>query len=383
MRIAHVVTLVSATGSFGGPVSVARGQAVELARRGHDVALYAGWYGEGTVDTAGTDLDVRLFRARRTVPGAGFSGLTAPGLVAALASGDHELVHVHLGRDLITMSAARACRGTSLPYVVQTHGMVGPDRRTKARILDVVASRRVLRSAGSLLALNPAEAVALRDVTSGAASIELLGNGVSSSASLSDSGRTPVRNGTSVPDVLFCARLHPRKRVVAFVEMAADLVQRGSRARFSIVGPDEGDLVPMRAAITALGLSERVFYEGPLAAADVAGRLARADVFVLPSVDEPFAMTILEALSLGVPTVVTDTCRIADDLRSRGAALVTDGSPRCLAEAVERVLCDSSTARSLARAAQLAVQEQYSIGAVVDRLEAIYGRVAGNLMSSA
>jgi glycosyltransferase involved in cell wall biosynthesis len=171
--------------------------------------------------------------------------------------------------------------------------------------------------------------------------------------------------------------------VVAFVEMAADLVQRGSRARFSIVGPDEGDLVPMRAAITALGLSERVFYEGPLAAADVAGRLARADVFVLPSVDEPFAMTILEALSLGVPTVVTDTCHIADDLRSRGAALVTDGSPRCLADAVERVLCDSSTAQSLARAAQLAVQEQYSIGAVVDRLEAIYGRVAGNLMSSA
>src|SRR6478735_802081 len=104
MRIAHVVTYVSADGAFGGPVAVAIAQAEELARRGNDVHFLAGWDGVATLQIPG--VDVRLFATKHRAPG--LSGLSAPGLRRFL--GRHrdsfDVVHVHLGRDLVTLPAA-------------------------------------------------------------------------------------------------------------------------------------------------------------------------------------------------------------------------------------------------------------------------------------
>ena len=76
VRILHVVPLVSSDGGYGGPVSVARAQCEELARRGHRVILAAGWDGEAKMHIPG--VTTRLHRAYQTVPGEGFAGLTSP-----------------------------------------------------------------------------------------------------------------------------------------------------------------------------------------------------------------------------------------------------------------------------------------------------------------
>ena len=105
MRIAHIVTYVSEDGAYGGPIAVARAQTAELARRGHDVKLLAGWDGRARLSIPG--VDVRLFPVRRVAPG--FSGLVAPGLQRHLrmALANYDALHVHLARDLVTLPAAR------------------------------------------------------------------------------------------------------------------------------------------------------------------------------------------------------------------------------------------------------------------------------------
>ncbi len=101
-------------------------------------------------------------------------------------------------------------------------------------------------------------------------------------------------------------------------------------------------------------------------------RLAKATVFVLPSVDEPFPMTVLEALSVGTPTVVTDSCHIAADLEARGAVAVSTAPASQLAEAVFDLLNDPGRRALMGDAGRAAIRDAYGIGPVVDELEIAY-----------
>lgn len=366
MRIAHVVTLVSADGAFGGPLSVALGQVAELARRGHTMTLYAGWDGVGTVDLP-DNVDVRLHKVRSWMPNAGLAGLISPKLAFELdaRTSEHDVLHLHQGRDLVSVSAGYMATARGLPYLVQTHGMIGPDNRRKARIIDRLVTRRVLKRASQVLSLTEEEDAALDQVVPGLA-VTRLRNGIDAGPEL------PGADPSARPVVLFCARLSRRKRVLAFALLAVDLLDRGVDADFIALGPDEGDLAEFLAFVESRGWSDRIRYGGAVAPADVRGRLAQATVFVLPSVDEPFPMTVLEALSVGTPTVVTDSCHIGADLAARGAVTVSPPAASELAEAVSALLVDPAKRRAMADAGRRAVQDAYGIEAVVDQLEAAY-----------
>jgi glycosyltransferase involved in cell wall biosynthesis len=364
LRIAHVLPYVSADGAFGGPVAVAVEQCRELARQGHRVVLIAGWDGE--VDLRVEGVDVRLFRAR-PIPGLGFSGLLSPALGRALRRHvrEFDVVHLHLGRHLLALAAADTCRRAGVPYVLQTHGMVIEDARPRARMLDALSVRRVLGGASAVLALTDAESQALTAVSAGGAAVIRVRNGVAANAIARG------HDADRVPEVLFLARLHPRKRVLAFAETAALLHERGVRARFTVVGPDEGDrgaLLDFIAGHPGLPLA----YEGSIAPGRSAVRLAAADAYVLPSVREVFPMTILESLSAGTPVVLTADCGISAELRDAGAALVTDGTPTAMADAVAAILESATLRDSLADGMRRSLAEDFGIAAVATTLIHIY-----------
>ncbi len=173
-------------------------------------------------------------------------------------------------------------------------------------------------------------------------------------------------------EVIFLARLHPRKRPEAFVEMAALVHKEIPKARFTLYGTDEGSLGQVNQLVADRGLTDVVRYGGPLEHSAALRAYRGAAVYVLPSVHEPFPMTVLEALAEGTPVVCTSSCGIAGELADRQAAMVTDGSPQALAEAVSGLLTDEALHRRLTGAGHRAIREVFSIRAVVDRLEGIY-----------
>lgn len=369
MRVLHLVTLVSTDGAFGGPLRVAMNQAAELRARGHQVEIAAGWREAAAPPTDLEGTPARLFRSTALVPPLGFSGLVSPPMLRWLRrhARQFDLVHVHAGRDLTTVSAMAVLASLHVPYVTQTHGMVPPDDRAMARVLDGVLVRRLLRRARARLVLTAREEEELRALLGPSTPLDRVMNGVSLPAVV------PPRPRHAVPQVLFCARLHPRKRPVVFVEVAKALLDRGVTADFALVGPDEGELPAVLARIHDLGLEQAVRYEGALPYDQVPARLAAADVYVLPSVDEPFPMSLLEALSLGVPSVCTDSFGVADLLRTTGAAVVSAPDVPSLAEAVVSAL-EPGRSQALTDAALAASAEHFGISAVADRLETLYQR---------
>lgn len=363
VRVLHIVPLASDDGSFGGPLRVALNQVGELRRRGHEATLVAGTSRRVRVNTVVDGVPVQLFPTRRLVR-RGFAGLVSPAMIRWLwASVRHfDVVHVHAGRDLVSLAALQVASFRRMPFLTQTHGMIMPDARRAVRIVDALAARRLLRRAGARLVLTDEEERGLYRLLSGSATSRLV-NGIKGHDRLAE----PTRG-----DVLFLARLHPRKRPELFVEAAAALHARFPALRWSIVGPDEGQLGAVLRRVEELDATGYVRYEGTLSYDEVADRMRRAEIYVLPSVDEPFPMSLVEALALGVPSVCTDSCGLAPLLRSRGAASVVGPSLDDLVAGVEELAADPGLRSLRARRAVDLVDRELSIGAVADELERTY-----------
>ncbi|MCP3757148.1 glycosyltransferase [Streptomyces sp. TBY4] len=366
MRVLHAVTLHSPTHAFGGPVRVALNLAAGLRARGHEASLLA--LGEGFPEPWPTSVEgvpAKLFPARRLLP-LGFSGMTSPALLASagrLVRGA-DVVHVHLARDLVTLPVALAALRAGRPLVLQTHGMVDPSGKALAKVLDAVAVRRVLRGADALLYLTPHEREGL-DAVVGAP----LPNAVRLVNGTPAQEERPAPVGP--PRILYSARLQARKRPVDLVDAAPAVLAVHPDAEFVVAGPDEGELAAVRARVSALGLSAHFTVPGALSTAEVLSELRRAHVYVLPSVDEPFPMSVLEALSVGVPPVVTHSNGLARDIDRAGAGRAVEPGPAGVAAAVLDLL-DPTANEAASRAARRLATESFSMDAVLDTLLPVY-----------
>jgi glycosyltransferase involved in cell wall biosynthesis len=242
--------------------------------------------------------------------------------------------------------------------------MIKPDPRPVARVMDL-AIRSILRRSASVLALNRTDAERVDSVGRSALSIVELPNGVPAQDDLH-------HPGPGVPEFIFLARLQPRKRVMLFAEAAALVTAAGVEARFTVVGPDEGDLPALLDFISQRGLEAVIRYEGALPPGTAPARLREADVYVLPSLNEPFPMTVLEAMSVGVPCIISTSCHIAGRLAELGGVVTFDHQAAELAGAISSLATDRDRRVQLGKQAALTVTRAFGVSSVVDVLEHYY-----------
>ncbi|MGP5219302.1 glycosyltransferase [Arthrobacter rhombi] len=333
MRILQIATLVSPENTYGGPIRVAVNQLRSLAAEGHEVLLVAGATGfSGDMPTEYEGVPVLLFQARKAVPGIGFAGLAAPGMLLWLVKNarSFDAVHIHLARDLVTMPAALFCRLLGRHFVVQTHGMIDLSKRKLSGVLDAVATIRVLRTADKVFYLTANELEDLKNVGGALLRTEFLPNGVPANE----------ESGPRELQVLYLARLQERKRPELFVELAVKLHVKYPEIRFVLVGPDEGSGDVVQQLIEAHAAYGYVEWVGPEVPTKTLEWIRKSQMLVLPSVNEPFPMSVLEALSVGCPAVVSTSCGLASYLESSGAGLVFDESFEDLVETVDAALAD-------------------------------------------
>ena len=221
-----------------------------------------------------------------------------------------DVFHIHAARDLITLPLARYALSRGKPYVLQPHGMIDPSHRALSRPLDALATRRVLQGAAAVFYLTP---------WSDAGLVEVARDPLHQLTELDErrpQGRprevTPAPSAGAVPGAAPGAEAALDVRVHGRAALG-----EGVDAAFHLVGPDEGEGPRVRAAISALG-SERLAWEGPIAPESTLRRLSQAALFVLPAVNEPYPMAVLEALSVGCPVVVTESCGLAPAIERPG-----------------------------------------------------------------
>lgn len=370
MRILHVVPLVDDQGSYGGAVTVAVNQCIELRRRGHDARIAASWLGEGRPPAELEGVPAHLFRVRPLAPGTGLSALFTPGLLRWVH--DHarsfDVAHLHFAPHLVPLAVAAVLRRADVPYVVQAHGALRPAQGVRGRLVDHRLTRDALLSAHHVFTLTPEERDDVAHLSGMATGISLLRHGVVLPE------RVPAGAGDGPVDVLFMDRLQPNRRVLAFAAAAERLVSDGVDATFTVIGPDGGDLRALRRFIADRpALAGRLRYDGALPHDHAVGRLRRADLYVSASVeDQASPMGLLEAMAGGIPSICTTGCGLAGTLAREQAAIVANPTDDALYGAMRRLLVDrAGRARLSARAAATAAKV-FSMAAVAEVLEEEY-----------
>lgn len=366
MKILQVVTLHSPDAAYGGPLRVALNQSKALRDRGHDVELASAHRGYESAPEYEDSVPLRLFPARQLIPRVGFAGIAAPGLMRWLFhhATDYDVVHVHLARDLVSMPAAAMSLIRKSPVIAQTHGMIDPSEQRLAPLFDSTLTRPILRKAKSVCYLTDHESRMLRAVAGDGMGLTRVTNGVPSPMTGRPSNRPR--------EVLFMARLHERKRPMTFARAAAALSPEFPDVLFTIVGPDEGEGSKLDTFIDGLPQNCRISREGPVAPNEAIDRMSAAHIYVLPSVNEPYPMSVLEALSLGIPPIVTTSCGLANDLSGSKAGLVITDNEQDLARAIRDLLVNDNKRDDMAAASRALATQEFSMEAVAERLEQIY-----------
>jgi glycosyltransferase involved in cell wall biosynthesis len=239
----------------------------------------------------------------------------------------------------------------------------GSDARRGIRPLEL-AKRVVLRSSAAFLVPGTASAQYLRSLGVGDDRLAVAPNAVDASVFTRAAVDRSERDETTF---LYVGRFDREKGLDvlldAFDRVPGRLVLAGG-------GPVEPEL---RARAV-----DRVTFAGRRGRDELPELYAAADVFVLPSLSEPWGMVLNEAATAGLPLVATEAAGAAHDLVEQGenGFRVPPGDAHALADAMERLAVDPALrARASRRSRELAAQ--FTPDAWADAVAALARRLAG------
>lgn len=289
--------------------------------------------------------------------------------VIDLVSEEHfDVVHAH---DWMTYPAGLAMHAElDRPLVCHVHACEY-DRsgsRPDPRILAVEG--QALRDSDRVVCVSRYTAGILRSrFAFDAAKLRVVHNGVELQAT--GAAETALR---SIPEpiVLFLGRLTGQKGPQAFLEAAVLVLREEPGTKFVLAGC--GDLLPTLVERAAdLGIARSVHFTGFLEGPEVARAYAMADVYVMPSVSEPFGLAPLEAAAHGAAVILSRQSGVTEVLAS--ALRVDHWDVEGLARRILLLLRRPGLRETLARGARREVA-RLSWNRAALALETIYGELA-------
>ena len=115
--------------------------------------------------------------------------------------------------------------------------------------------------------------------------------------------------------VTFLGRITMQKGPEYFVEAAVKVLQKCHNVRFVMAG--SGDMMDQLIALAAKrGIADRFHFTGFLRGRQVYEMLKASDVYIMPSVSEPFGISPLEAMQMGVPSIISKQSGCAEILNN-------------------------------------------------------------------
>ena len=223
----------------------------------------------------------------------------------------YDLVHAH---DWMTFPAGiEIARRAGAPLVVHVHSLEY-DRAGRGADKDIVAvEHQGLENAARVVAVSYYTRGLINRVhNTPLDKISVVHNGVYARETVE--AYTEQRSSTG-PVVLFLGRVTFQKGPEYFVQAAARVLEHVPDAVFIMAG--SGDMLPrMKALVEDLGITESFRFPGFLRGAEVERAFSTADVYVMPSVSEPFGIAPLEAMSYDRPVIVSKQSGVSEVLRN-------------------------------------------------------------------
>ena len=293
---------------------------------------------------------------------------------------DYDRVIVNGIWQYLSFAAWRRYAGSSIPYYVFPHGMLDPWfketfplKHLKKWLYWPWAEYRVLRDAAAVIFTSEEERSQARKsfwLYRCREKISPLGveaPPISSNAKLEFLSRYPQLQNTRI--FLFLGRLHPKKGCDMLLEAFAQMRSNDSISLI-LAGPDQvGWESDLRRQVTRLNLTNRVVFTGMLEGSMKQGAFANAEAFVLPSHQENFGISVVEALAASVPVLVSNRVNIWREIEADRAGYVESddlaGTTRLLQNWIGTAPAEREMVRQNARRC---FEQRFEVDRAVDSL---------------
>lgn len=381
MRIIHAISTLA--GKAGGPPVAVMAMARAAAALGHDTVIHATDHGM-TAEELRAAPEASSDRVRvvvhRHIPPGGLTRHASLGLWRALARevGQSDVVHLHSLYMFQDWAVWRECRRAGVPYILRPAGSLDPFivRRHRWRKLpaELLFQNRVTRDAALIHFTSESEQELAQPFIFGRpGAIVPLGVDVERFAVASAApfrARFPETQGRRI--VLFAGRLNFKKGIEILIPAFAEAAARHEDALLVLAGPDGGFAARARALVEEHGIAGRTLFTGHLDGELLAAVYAAADLFVLPSRTENFALAAAEAMAAGVPSLLSAEVQIATEAAKQGACRLVARTIADWAKAIDALLEDPEAARLLKERARSHARRTYGWEAIGPRLIAMY-----------
>lgn len=290
-----------------------------------------------------------------------------------LRKGNFDVVHCHQYTPWVY--GWFAALGLPVSVVFTEHGRFYPDRyRYKAALVN----QAMARTTRAMVAISEATRQALaRYEFLPRSRIRVVYNGIA--ALQPDRDRVAaLREDLGIPEQAFVmgtvSRMDPVKNQSMMLRAFHRFLQQCPEGWLLVVG-DGAERESLQSLAGELGISERVTFTGSVS--QPANHMALMEVFLLSSFTEGTSMTLLEAMSLGIPTVATDVGGNPEIVREGlNGMLVPVDDEQAFAEAMIGLWQEPETRSQLGQGARTRFDERFSREVMVNAYQEIYREAA-------
>ena len=221
-----------------------------------------------------------------------------------------DLIHSHDWLTYLAGIAAKELTGKAL--VVHVHATSydrGDEAHIDSRVLDI--EKRGMQAADRVVTVSDlTRNIVINKYGIDPAKVVTVHNAVD----FSGRENLHVERGVKDKVVTFLGRITFQKGPEYFIEAAAKVLKRTKNVRFVMAG--SGDMMNRCIRYVArLGISDRFHFTGFLHGQDVQKMFALSDVYIMPSVSEPFGISPLEAMRSNVPSIISRQSGAAEVLK--------------------------------------------------------------------
>ena len=361
LKVLHVIPDLAP--ETGGPVTAVMGLAQAQAAIGHKVSIASSDYGLDSTPQV-DNVEFKLFPCRYdTWRWAPELGRYLEKFVKAF-----DVVMVESLWQYPTFIAGKICRAANMPYVVSPNGMLDEwslsQKAWKKKPYMTLIERSTLLGAAAIHLTSEGELTNSHLNRWAVPKLVVpLGLHKSKYTDLPGDGgffaRYPELSNRRI--VLFLGRLHYKKQPDVLIRAFHQACHSIDDLHLVLVGSGERRYVEtLRELVKSLGIQDRVLFTGILTGEAVKEAYRAASIFVLPSWQENFGLSVVEAMAAECPVVISDHMDLAPDILRGKCGLVAAPNVEETAKAMVSLLGDEALRREMGRNGRKLVLEKFT-----------------------
>lgn len=299
---------------------------------------------------------------------------------------EFDLLHIHAVFSHACLVAARVCQQKNVPYIVRPLGTLDPwsmqQKSWRKRFFWGCGVKRMLHEAAAIH-YTTAEEQRLVEQSLG------LERGVVIPLGADEQLLQPATDEQgflrkypelhNVPYIIVLCRLHPKKRLELFLEVFLSVTDKPELHEWKLVIAGDGEagyVNSLQSLAKKLGGEGRIVFTGWLEGVEKAAALQGAQLFALPSRQENFGLSVVEAMICGLPVLISEHVNLAEEIASARAGWVAPLEKLAISQVLEQALSDVVERTTRGAAGRALARARFTWDAVAEQLLQLYAETS-------